>query len=74
MKLSQLAIKVLRGDLKTKEKIAALLSVDIKTVYRNIQENKPNGPLTAYAVVELIASESGLTKEQILTSPEKITA
>ena len=66
MKISHTAISAIRGDEYVKEKIASLMNVDVSTVYRWVNANKKNGPLTTFSVIAFIAQQYGLTTKQIL--------
>lgn len=71
--LTELAITVLKGNPTLKEKISTALGVSEQAVNRYIRQNKPLGKLTTVGIVNLIASETQLTEEQILET-EKTTA
>lgn len=64
--LSQLAIDVLTGNVRLKEKIAERLNVQVRTVTNYVRDNEDLNPLTSIAIVNLIAEETGLMQDQII--------
>jgi len=67
MRLSKIAALALLGtDKDTKEELASKLGTSVKSLYRWIQDNKTDGPLTKRPALDLITVAIGLdpgTKE-----------
>lgn len=66
MKLSKLAIIVCRGSKDVKDNLSEALGASKSSIYRLIDENKENGPLTTASALRVIREESGLGDDQLL--------
>ena len=67
MKLSKAAILALRGiKIDSKEELAKVLGVSMKTLYRYLSDN--DDTLTKAAALEFIRKETGLADSEILES------
>jgi hypothetical protein len=65
MKLSKIASLALKGTSREfKESLASILGTSSKSLYRWIDDNKEDGPLTSDAAVDAIADEAGINKSQ----------
>jgi transposase len=70
MKLSKVALLVLKGSKDLKERIAAMMGVKLVTVYSWVQKNDDN--LTKAAVLQMISEETGLQESDLLESDRAI--
>jgi hypothetical protein len=67
MRLSKIAILALRGTSKEfKKDMAEKLNTSDNSLYRWINDNEENGPLTTMKSLQLIREETGLNDGQIL--------
>lgn len=71
MKLSKIAILAIRGmGIKDKEALADSVGVNIKTLYRYINDNDDS--LTKAAALEFIREKTGLTADEILEKESEV--
>lgn len=64
MKLSKLALLVLRGDAELRDNLRKSMGVSIFTIKKWVRENDDN--LTKASVLQIISRETGLSEEQLL--------
>lgn len=57
---------ILRIDRKVQRKLAAELDFTEYWIGKLLESNKPNGKLTLEKAIQVVISETGLTREEIL--------
>lgn len=68
MCLTDEAIKAVRESAECRREIMYKLEISHSTMYRMLDENKPDGKMTTARVLGIIRDTTGLTDEQILTT------
>ena len=67
MKLTEKAIEAIKECNKCKVKLAYELDKSETTIWRMLNENKPNGTLTTVTALGIIEDETGIKKKELLT-------
>ena len=68
MQLTEQAIEKIKASATVKKELVYHLSNTASTLYRWLDANVPNGPLTTIRSIELIKEHTGLSQEQILSN------
>lgn len=67
MKLSQAALNAMPEASRLRKLLAAELNVDLRTIDSHADSNKDNSILTTVKAVRVIAKETGLIQDEIVT-------
>lgn len=68
MQLTDTGITAIRDSAECRRELMYQLEITQTTIYRYLDENKPNGKLTTALALRIIKETTGLTDKQILTS------
>lgn len=67
MYISEKAVKAIKESERAKRELTYQLEISYNKLYRNLNENPKNGLFTTHRATSIIAEETGLKLNQILT-------